>query len=221
MSRLRRTLPALAALVLAAGVAVGALPDFALAFQPGRPAIHMGGGRPTGVNPVGVPRFAPRPVGRPLVIHPFPPHRFVPRPFPRRFLPFGAFGSAVAIYAPTVVESAPLYYDPPVYAPSPVVYASPAVSAVPTPPAAPPAPNVVEYPTGRYELRGDGVSTPYSWVWIPNPPPAPPGAMSAAPSAASHHELYRWTDGDGVLHITDRLSSVPTQFREQAQQGSD
>ena len=28
---------------------------------------------------------------------------------------------------------------------------------------------------GRYELRGDGVSTPYHWVWVPasGPPPSP------------------------------------------------
>src|SRR5262245_59025954 len=31
-------------------------------------------------------------------------------------------------------------------------------------------------PRGRYELRGDGVTTPYVWAWIPNPPPPPPPA---------------------------------------------
>ncbi len=38
------------------------------------------------------------------------------------------------------------------------------------------------YPSGRYELRGDGsTSNPYYWVWVPagvqavpNPPPIPP-----------------------------------------------
>jgi len=39
---------------------------------------------------------------------------------------------------------------------------------------------VVNYQTGRYELYGDGVSTPYYWVWIPAgatlpAPPPPPG----------------------------------------------
>jgi hypothetical protein len=39
---------------------------------------------------------------------------------------------------------------------------------------------VVQYPEGRYELRGDGSArSPYYWVWIPagatppNPPPPP------------------------------------------------
>lgn len=48
-----------------------------------------------------------------------------------------------------------------------VVVAQPAV-------AMPPA---VTAPTGRYQLYGDGVSTPYYWAWIPSgatPPPAPP-----------------------------------------------
>jgi hypothetical protein len=39
---------------------------------------------------------------------------------------------------------------------------------------------VVNYPSGRYELYGDGASTPYYWVWIPAgatlpAPPPPPG----------------------------------------------
>jgi hypothetical protein len=39
------------------------------------------------------------------------------------------------------------------------------------PTAQPPA---VHYPHGRYELHGDGVATPYQWVWIPAVPPPPP-----------------------------------------------
>jgi hypothetical protein len=30
-----------------------------------------------------------------------------------------------------------------------------------------PAQNVVSYPEGRYELRGDGASMPFHWLWIP------------------------------------------------------
>ena len=60
-----------------------------------------------------------------------------------------------------------------VYAPPQVVYAPPPqvvmVQAAPRP-----YPNVIQYPNGRYELRGDGVYTPYQWVWIPVPPPPPP-----------------------------------------------
>ena len=39
---------------------------------------------------------------------------------------------------------------------------------------------VVNYPSGRYELYGDGISMPYYWVWVPAgavlpAPPPPPG----------------------------------------------
>jgi len=40
---------------------------------------------------------------------------------------------------------------------------------------------VVSYPNGRYELYGDGVATPYYWVWVPAgatlPAPPPPPAI--------------------------------------------
>jgi hypothetical protein len=40
---------------------------------------------------------------------------------------------------------------------------------------------VVNYSTGRYELYGDGISTPYYWVWIPAgtmiPAPPPPPSI--------------------------------------------
>lgn len=37
---------------------------------------------------------------------------------------------------------------------------------------------VVPYPNGRYELRGDGMTVPYYWAWVPAqlyiaPPPPP------------------------------------------------
>ena len=46
---------------------------------------------------------------------------------------------------------------------------------------APAQPRVIQYPGGRYELRGDGIATAYEWVWIPNPTnlPSSPGAPSA------------------------------------------
>ena len=46
----------------------------------------------------------------------------------------------------------------------------------------PSEPGVVVYPEGKYKLRGDGTTTPYYWVWVPNgsteltapaPPPVP------------------------------------------------
>ena len=45
-----------------------------------------------------------------------------------------------------------------------------------------PTVTVVDYPTGRYVLRGDGIYEPYYWAWIPAraviaaPPPPPLGA---------------------------------------------
>lgn len=76
-------------------------------------------------------------------------------------------------YAKTVVTQPVVYTPPPVYtAPAQVIVVKPA------PP--PSFPTVVQYPHGRYELRGDGVTTQYHWVWIPNPPPPPPPAPPPA-----------------------------------------
>ena len=71
--------------------------------------------------------------------------------------------------APVVIERpVPVYRQVIVTTPPPVLAYSPTCS------------NVVYYPHGRYELRGDGVYTAYQWVWIsrvaavpPVPPPPP------------------------------------------------
>jgi len=42
-------------------------------------------------------------------------------------------------------------------------------------------PTIVEYPTGWYQLRGDGMTTPYVWVWIPKPPPIPSQPPAVVP----------------------------------------
>jgi Domain of unknown function (DUF4124) len=128
------------------------------------------------------------------------------------------------VYAAPYVAPAPVYAaPPPVYAPAPA-YAAPAP---------PPVPRVVEFPTGRYELRGDGVYSPYSWVWIPNPPvaPPPPPAPTAPPAplapptsvpdpgprrVPAQTALYRWTDERGVTTWTDSLEKVPVRYRENA-----
>jgi len=79
---------------------------------------------------------------------------------------------------------APAYYYP-AYPTYPVVVERPyyqtAYVQTPAPTPAPRYSNVVWYPHGRYELRGDGVTTAYQWVWIPNPPP-PPAAPPPAPT---------------------------------------
>jgi hypothetical protein len=85
-------------------------------------------------------------------------------------------------------------------------------------------PTVVDYPTGRYELRGDGVTSAYQWVWIPKPPAGPPpeAAPEPAPQSAPPARdraigtIYRWTDDEGVTTFTDRLENVPERFRSRA-----
>jgi hypothetical protein len=115
------------------------------------------------------------------------------------------------------------YYDTAqtyVYAP-PVVYSAPTYSPAPMP-------RVVEYPTGRYELRGDGYGTPYHWIWIPNAPAAPPPPAEPAPTTPpasitpeppGKTTVYRWTDANGITHYTDRADSVPAQYRTPARSG--
>ena len=115
-------------------------------------------------------------------------------------------------------------YDLPDPYAAPVVYGQPAITAA-VAPAPPPAPSVVEYSTGRYELRGDGMSVPYTWVWIPNAPPPPPSAPPATAQAqssarpaddarpAKQRQLYRWTDDQDVVYWTDNPESVPDQYR--------
>lgn len=72
----------------------------------------------------------------------------------------------------------PVYAAPVVYQPYPVGYTAPApVVVVPVP-----TPTVIQYPQGRYELHGNGVTMPYYWVWIPNPPP-PPAAPPPSPGS--------------------------------------
>jgi hypothetical protein len=51
-----------------------------------------------------------------------------------------------------------------------------------------PTVTVVNYTTGRYELRGDGIAVPYYWAWVPAqayiaapPPPAAPAAPDVPP----------------------------------------
>jgi hypothetical protein len=166
-------------------------------------------------------------------LHSSPPQRF----FPRRFDDHrhhhhghrhhgGRSHGFVVVGPPVIVYSPPPVYTPPVYVPEPVYYPppppaySPPASAVPAP-----TETVIEHPNGRYELRGDGIVTPYRWVWIPNPPSAPPAdaapdvtpkSAPAAPEPRQRTELYRWKDDDGAVHWTDRWEKVPEAYRARA-----
>lgn len=148
-----------------------------------------------------------------------------------------AYGAPVAYpSAPAPASAAPTVYTVNIYNPAPpaappvvqppvvqpAVYEPPPVSTGSGAPASPQG--VVEYEGGRYELRGDGMTIAYKWVWIPNPPPGPPGssAMRAPASGdvapARRGTIYRWVDDEGVLHVTDRWQTVPQRYREQARQ---
>ena len=124
-------------------------------------------------------------------------------------------GAAIAYAAPPPVYAPPAYAPPAVFVPTPIDPAAspPASAPSPSEPAAsqpPPEPRVVQFESGRYELRGDGVREPYVWVWIPKPPAAPPGEP---PPRRRPVKIYRWTDDAGVTTLTDDPAKVPRQFR--------
>ena len=91
-------------------------------------------------------------------------------------------------YAPPPYYYAPpaYYYAPPAYVVPPgYSYSAPPSYDLNTPPgfySAPAAPQFqreVVFPEGRYYLQGDGDAVPYRWVWVPNPPTAPPDDAQA------------------------------------------
>jgi hypothetical protein len=140
------------------------------------------------------------------------------------FVPFGFYSAATAYSSPPFYDSS---YDssPPVMYPGSTAYAPTPAYPVPPAPIYPPPQlqqdvdlqREVVFPTGRYVLRGDGITMPYTWVWIPNPPTAPPGG--AAPDSGARdgeRAVYSWTDGNGVTTWTDRLSRVPPEYRASA-----
>jgi hypothetical protein len=45
--------------------------------------------------------------------------------------------------------------------------------------------------------------------------PIAPGP-SSRPEPPGHTRVYRWTDADGTLHLTDRLDQVPARYRPSA-----
>jgi hypothetical protein len=140
---------------------------------------------------------------------------------------------SVGTFFPVVSGPTVVVLAPPVSAPPSVVYVAPppVANLVPEPPS---RPTVVEHPTGRYELRGDGMTAPYRWVWIPNPPGEPPPAPGQTPSLdpsvpspsmppaaprppAARSEVYRWADDEGVAHWTNKLEKIPAPYRSRAE----
>jgi len=207
------------------------------------PSIAVAGGRVAAGRPMASHSFGHHSFGgRPFAGHPFVHHHHAfPHHFVRPFVPF--FGVVVppfGYYAPyysSLTYPDPSYYAPPAYSAPPTYYAPP-VSYAPSyaPPvrgtiSVAPVPNVVEYPNGRYELRGDGTTMPYTWVWIPNPPPPPPASpppSPGSPPAGSRNQsdppprratsIYRWIDERGDIHLTDSLDMVPKKFRPQTKE---
>ena len=112
------------------------------------------------------------------------------------FAPFIIVGEILALAVPpyrapaVVVAPPPVYYAPaPAYsAPPPAYSASPAYVRQTYAAPAPAQPTVIQYPGGRYELRGDGIATAYQWVWISNPTTSPP--PPSAPPASSAPAAY-------------------------------
>ncbi len=100
------------------------------------------------------------------------PHLFRPVPFP--FFRFGP---------PVVPPPAVIYVPSP-----PVIYVLPAASApnlyYVAPPRVEPVREIV-FPTGRWEQRGDGETSPRVWVWLPTyrPPQLTPVTEQPTPVA--------------------------------------
>jgi hypothetical protein len=208
---------------------------------PGRSGVpvHGGGFR-------AVPEFRPKgafgsPGGFPFPAQPAhhgrANHEFFGHKFPRRtFFPWSP--STVFLYTPGAAYDSSLDTASPVVTVSPTIYAAPSIYVSPPimssqaapAPAAPstesPLPSVVEHPTGRYELRGDGVATPYVWVWIPKPPAEPPAAPPSSPEepraatsdSASRTKTYRWTDEEGTTFFTNRLERIPDPYRSRVEE---
>jgi hypothetical protein len=84
--------------------------------------------------------------------------------------PFWAYPAYAYPYRP-YYPAAPYYYSAPYAYSAPATYVSAPVAAAPQTPA---IQREVVYPHGRHVLYGDGVTTPYQWVWVPNAPPPPP-----------------------------------------------
>jgi hypothetical protein len=130
-------------------------------------------------------------------------------------------GTSVVVTAPPLTQ---------IVEASPVIYAAPPMAAAVAPVALPapatlPMTTLIDHPNGWYQLRGDGATNPYRWVWIPKPPGEPEpsatgGDAPAKPAEAQARDnrgaAYHWTDDRGVTTWTNKLERVPKRFRDQA-----
>lgn len=104
------------------------------------------------------------------------PYPYYYRPYYYRAYSYWPYYYRPYAYLPYVYYYPPLAFStPPAY-----VVTAPGAYSYSLPPGAysmPAAPQVereVAFPEGRYLLQGDGDAVPYRWVWVPNPPAAPP-----------------------------------------------
>jgi hypothetical protein len=144
---------------------------------------------------------------------------------------FFPYGGGYAVYSPGIGYGYGYGYGYPAYGYASYGYAAPTyVVTAPVPPTplyepvssgygTAPMQGVVEFASGKYVLQADGST--YKWVWVPNPPTSPPGATTPAAAAAPREpvrplDYYRWTDDEGVTHLSDRLDLVPDVYRSRA-----
>jgi hypothetical protein len=155
-------------------------------------------------------------VPMPPVVQPVKPHPGNRPPFHHHgfrgqsFIPYWGYG----VYAQPVTYVTYVPYEPaPLYEPAPA-YSPPSMEL-----GLPPMPSVIPYPDGRYVLMGDGINSAYRWVWIPNPPSAPPekspAPIAPGPAASRGEALYRWVDDQEVVHYTQGWDAVPERYRSQ------
>jgi len=174
-----------------------------------RGQLMRGGGdsmasRPSVARSFAAPSFAPRP----------PTHRLFPRPVPRApIVPRPVHGPSIAYFVgERATDDGLIAY----YAPS-------AGGAATGEPASAPVPSVIEFPTGRYELEGDGTEARYRWVWIPKPQPGPPSAAPTPP--LPEPKIINVPDGTVSVSAGDstapKVISIPPEDQSSSKKRSD
>lgn len=103
-------------------------------------------------------------------------------------------------------QASPVVMTPPPPSSGPVVMTTGPTPTAPAPPAVSGQTDRVVYQDGRWQLYGDGRTTPYYWVWIPTgssltanpvPPPRPTTVASRANTVITYPEGRWQLYGDG------------------------